>query len=275
MVRWMSLQAPGLVLLWVASEYFRNQEAQDVLLFIDNILGFTPARSKVIADCMCLWLYTQTFIVHHAYIDMKLPSGSDQTSLYPRSRIQLHDVFYGRSSYLQMMCKMPWRGGKLEECIMAMVATLLSPHMQLCLQNSHWLAGPIYLVNHRRSFSENCCMSPASSLSRKQLFSRLCWSCECSSLVMNNLHVDEPYQVLLPIPKKSSTVYKQCFVFRIMFMFTFAFWIRWISFAVHMVSRCQKHSQDHQDSSRTPRRPEYLGIPLTLVLIETRQKSSV
>ena len=68
------------------------------------------------------------------------------------------------------------------ECVPAMEAMLLLPRMQLHLKNlPHRLAGPLYLVNHRSSFSEDRCMSPASSLSRKRLFSRLS-SCSCNCL---------------------------------------------------------------------------------------------
>jgi len=66
------------------AEYFRDQEGQDVLLFIDNIFRFTQAGSEVSArDCkMCaLFPSLQTLkpvfcvTVHHhlIYLDQLLP----------------------------------------------------------------------------------------------------------------------------------------------------------------------------------------------------------
>ena len=37
------------------AEYFRDQEGQDVLLFIDNIFRFTQAGSEVCV-CVCVWV---------------------------------------------------------------------------------------------------------------------------------------------------------------------------------------------------------------------------
>lgn len=36
------------------AEYFRDQEGQDVLLFIDNIFRFTQAGSEVLLSVLCV-----------------------------------------------------------------------------------------------------------------------------------------------------------------------------------------------------------------------------
>ena len=53
----------GLTGLTVA-EYFRDQEGQDVLLFIDNIFRFTQAGSEVsalLAACLRSWVISRTW----------------------------------------------------------------------------------------------------------------------------------------------------------------------------------------------------------------------
>ena len=44
------------------AEYFRDQEGQDVLLFIDNIFRFTQAGSEVLYVLCVVWLCVERMI---------------------------------------------------------------------------------------------------------------------------------------------------------------------------------------------------------------------
>lgn len=44
------------------AEYFRDQEGQDVLLFIDNIFRFTQAGSEV-KKCLCLRIIIDQIVI--------------------------------------------------------------------------------------------------------------------------------------------------------------------------------------------------------------------